>query len=89
MFSFHANDYDILDAEIAFDEAQEKYPDNYMIVMNGHVLNKRLHGDIVAILTKDEYDALAMPKSIAPRFGVLEGVSILRGKVDNSLGIYL
>jgi hypothetical protein len=89
MFSFYASDYPILEANVPYDTMQEEYPDNYMVVMNGRVVDKCLHGDIVAFLTEDEYEALEMPNSIAPKFSIIEGVSILQRRAGNSLGIYL
>lgn len=89
MFSFFETEYEVLEANMVFDVMQEKYPDKYMVVMNGHVENKRLCSDIVAILSQEKYNALEKQSSIAPKFGIVEGISVLYGKVDNSLGIYL
>jgi len=89
VFSFFEDNYTILEANVAFDDAQERYPDSYMVTINGHVKDKRIHGDIIAILSQDEYNTLVIPQSIAPKFSVLEGLNVVRGKVGNSLGVYL
>jgi hypothetical protein len=51
MFSFFENSYVVIEGGVIYEDMQEKYPDNYMIVNNTHVANERLYGDIIAILT--------------------------------------
>ena len=88
MFSFFEKDYSVIENNVMLEDMQEKYTDKYMITTNGHVENERIHFDIIAILTPEEYDALEMPKSIAPKFGILEGLSVMLERINNSYGIH-
>jgi hypothetical protein len=83
MFTFTADHYDVIERNIRHGEVIEKYPDCYMIVMNGHVENEAIHGDIVAVLTKDEYVALIKPRNLAPRFGIWKGSALIEEDVNN------
>jgi hypothetical protein len=67
-------------------DAIEKYPDRYMIVTNGHVEDREIHGDILALLTKEEYAALDKPKSLTPKFGFWLGAALMEEEVNNWLG---
>ena len=88
MFSFFENDYSVIENNVMFEDMQIKYADKYMIIKNGHVENKRIHGDIIAILTPEEYEVLEVPKSIAPKFAVWEGYSIMIERITNLYGIH-
>ena len=54
MFSFSDNNPTIQESCISLDDAQEKYQDKYMIVTNVKVVDERIHGDIVAVLSAEE-----------------------------------
>jgi hypothetical protein len=86
MFSFNEDHYDAIEKNISHGEAIEKYPDSYMVVMNGHLEDKKVHGDIVALLTWDEYIALEKPNNIVPKFGFWVGNAMMEWEVYNSLG---
>jgi len=65
MFSFTAERYDVLDNGIMYEDAQSKYPNKIMIVQNVPVKHKRIYGNIIAIMSVDEYEILSKPKNIA------------------------
>ena len=87
MFSFTAERYDILDGSIMYEVAQSKYPNKIMIVQNVHVKDKRIYGDIIAIMSVDEYEILRKPKKISLRFGIWEGDDLMVMKVERSYGV--
>ena len=88
MFSFISTDYKIIEKNIIYEVAQKKYHDKIMIVTNGHVENKRIRGDIIAILIPEDFDMLEMPENIAPRFGIWEGDSIRMERLVSLVGIF-
>jgi len=79
MFTFKNPQPPILDGNITWGEAEEKYPDKFMIVINMHIDKTELHGDIIAILTPMEYSELDFPEPMAPRYDVWKGLDIKRG----------
>jgi hypothetical protein len=76
MFSFTDPNPTILEHNIDWGEAQNKYHDSYMIVINSHLEGSRLHGDIVAILTPEEYFALNKPNPLVPKYEAWIGVAL-------------
>ena len=88
MFSFSDPNPPVLERNIEWGEAEEKYPDKFMIVTNTHVEDSYLYGDIVAILSPKEYVDLEKPKVITPRYRVWEGIAV---KMEGMgiLGFYL
>ena len=85
MFSFDDPSPQILEHNIDWGEAQEKYPHSYMIVINRHLIGTKLHGDIIGILTPEEYDFLEKPVPFLPKYCIWEGVAVM-GK---GLGVYV
>jgi hypothetical protein len=51
--------------------------------------DKLIHGDIVAILTKEEYTALDKPKNLAPKFGFWVGNAMMMEEAYNRIGFSL
>ena len=88
MFSFMSNNHKILVSGIQLERAREEYPDKCIVVTNACVKNERVFADIVAILSKEEYDAIEKPKSIAPKFSVWKGIALQLEEVNGSLGVY-
>jgi hypothetical protein len=86
MFLFTEDHYDAIEKNITHGEAIEKYPDSYMIVMNGHLEDREVHGDIVALLTRDEYVALEKPNNIVPKFGFWVGNTMMMAEAYNRVG---
>jgi len=87
MFSFFDTIHNIIEKNIIYEVAQKKYHNKIMIVINGHVENRRIRGDIIAILTPEEFDELDKPDDIAPRFSIWEGDSIRIERLVSSVGI--
>ena len=79
MFSFTNSNPPIIESNIAWGDAEEKYPDKFMIVINSHFDNTEMLGDIVAILTPIEYSKLDFPEPMAPKYIVWKGLDIKRG----------
>jgi len=75
MFSFDG-EHEILEHNVIIEDMEQKYHDKYMIVINGHGEDSRIKGDIVAILTPEEFYALEKPKQWLPKYGLWEGFSI-------------
>ena len=65
MFSFANPDPPILERNIIWGDAEEKYPDKFMIVINARFVDSELHGDIIAMLTPEEYSELDFPEPMA------------------------
>ena len=89
MFSFNEQNYKTIETNVKYDDMVEKYPDSYMIAMNGHLINEEIHGDIVAILSATDYHSLNKPKNIVPRFSIWKGIAVRTEEVHNRLGISL
>ena len=66
----------VYESGVEIDAMEAKYHDKYMIVINGRSENGRILGDIVAILTPDEYHTLKKPKPMLPKYRVWEGNSL-------------
>ena len=88
MFSFYEPNPPILERNILWGDAEEKYPDKYMIVTNTHVENAELYGDILAILTPAEYVKLQRPKPMTPKYQVWEGIA-LKSEGLGVVGFYM
>ena len=88
MFSFTDPNPTILEHNIRWGEAEEKYPDKFIIVINPHFENAELHGDIVAILTPDEYRTLDFPEPLAPKYNVWKGLK-LKMEGLGAIGYYM
>jgi len=79
VFSFTDPNPSVLERNITWGDAEEKYPDKFMIVVNAHFDNTEMHGDIIAILTPIEYSELDFPEPMAPKYIVWKGLDIKRG----------
>ena len=88
MFSFSDTNPPILERNIRWGEAEEKYRDKFMIVINSHVKDTYLYGDIIAILTPEEYIQLDFPEPAMPKYGVWKGLT-LKMEGLGALGYYL
>ena len=86
MLSFAANSYEIVERNVRLGDMVEKYPNNYIVVINGHVENEEIHGDVVAILSKEEYDSLDKPTNLTPKFTIWKGTALRLEEVNNRLG---
>ena len=81
MSIFFNSNPQILVQNIDWGEAQEKYYDKYMIVINSHLEGTRLHGDIIAILTPEEYFALKKPDPLAPKYEAWIGAALQNERI--------
>ena len=88
MFSFSEPNPIILEKNILWGDAEEKYRDKFLIVMNAHFENTGLYGDIVAILTPEEYSELDFPEPMAPTYNVWKGLQ-LKMEGLGALGYYM
>jgi len=88
MFSFTNPDPPILERNIIWGDAEEKYPDKFMIVINARFVDSELYGDIIAMLTPEEYSELDFPEPMAPKFNVWKGMK-LKMEGLGVLGYYL
>ena len=88
MFSFSNPNPAILENNIRWGEAEEKYRDKFMIVINPHLEDTYLYGDIIAILTPEEYSELDFPEPMAPKYNVWKGIK-LKMEGLGALGYYL
>jgi len=79
---------DILVHKIKWGDAEKKYPDKYLIATNTYVEDGDLYGDIIGILTPEEYCALKRPKPMAPKYYLWEGLE-LKAKGLGVLGYYV
>ncbi|MCL1997971.1 MAG: hypothetical protein FWG65_04305 [Turicibacter sp.] len=85
MFTFKSDyDYEILERDVIFDEMIQKYHDKYMIVLIRPQKNNRSCGNIVAILTPDEYYNLEWPNPVPNKYVVWKGFSL---KLEG-MGVY-
>ena len=89
MFSFGRDNYTIIESNVVYEEMQEKYPDRIMVVINTCVRNMRLCGDIIALLTEEEFSLVEQPESIAPRFGIWLGDMLEEERAANLYGVYV
>jgi hypothetical protein len=76
MFSFSNPEPQVIEQNVDWGYAQEKYRENYMIVINSHLENARIHGDIIAILTPEEYISLEKPEPLTPKYSLWIGMAI-------------
>ena len=88
MFSFKEPEYKILEKDVAKSDIISKYKDNYLIVKNAHNVNGRIYGDVLAILTREEFEELDLGECEAPKFYIWEGIIIRNEVNENRLGIY-
>jgi len=88
MFSFTESKPSILEHNIIWGDAEEKYPDKFMIVINTRFEESELRGDVIAILTPEEYSELDFPEPLAPKFNVWKGIK-LKMEGLGVLGYYL
>ena len=90
MFAFD-KPYEIIEKNILIDDLREKYPDNIMITINGHIEEERRHGDVIAILTEEEYTKLRknFPVNYSSKFATIKGINILRDGREGWLGVFL
>jgi Golgi nucleoside diphosphatase len=88
MFSFDKQPYEIIEKNVLIDDIRRKYPDNIMITINGCVKDRKRHGDVVAILTAEEYLLLRedLPNDYSMRFSTIKGINILNEEKENYLG---
>ena len=88
MFSFSDPNPVVLEKNILWGDAEEKYSDKYMIVTNTHVEEAELYGDILAILTPMEYAQLKRPKPMTPKYQVWRGLKLLSEGLG-AIGFYM
>ena len=86
MFSFDEKDYRVIEANIKYKLIEEKYKDKYIIIMNGHLENGHLYGDVVGLLTETEYGQMHFPLDVSERFTILKGNIVRKKEVENYLG---
>ena len=86
MFSFEEKDYAIIEANIKYKAIEEKYNDKYIIIMNGHLENGHLYGDVVGLLTEAEYGQIQFPTDVSERFTILKGDIVRQKEVEHYLG---
>ena len=84
MYSFSTATAEVLERDVNIEAMEEKYPDKYMLVINSHLVDGRIFGDIVAFLKSEEYRELKKEKAIPSDYSVWEGDSLKLG----GLGIY-
>jgi hypothetical protein len=78
----------ILESKVKLCDAEKTHHDKYVIATNAHVENAELYGDIIAILTPEEYANLKKPNPMTPKYVVMEGLSLkVRGL--GVLGYYM
>ena len=75
MFSFDG-EHEILEKDVIIQEMEMKYHDKYLIITNAYSKDARIRGDVIAILTPEEYRKLEKPKPMLPKYGVGEGFSL-------------
>ena len=88
MFAFDKKPYEIIEKDAIIHDIRRVYPDKVMIVLNSHVKNKQRCGDIVAILTTEEYAQLRrnLPENYSSVFSTIKGINILTEEKENYLG---
>jgi hypothetical protein len=89
MSSFKADSCSVIEQGANYDEMVGKYPDSYIVVRNGHMKDGETYGDVVAILTQEEYNPSDIPRNFVPRFTVWEGNSIAKGVGCNRVGHFV
>ncbi|MCL1996453.1 MAG: hypothetical protein FWG63_09630 [Defluviitaleaceae bacterium] len=75
MFSFDG-EHKILEHNVIIEDMEDKYHDKYMIAINRYGGDTRIRGDVVAILTPDEYFSLEKPKPMPSKYSVWKGLSL-------------
>jgi len=89
MFTFDQDSYQVIEQGVIYEEMQRKYPNKLMVVINAHVNNMRLCGDIIALLSEEEFSKVKVPKNIAPKFGIWRGDILEEERAANLYGVYL
>lgn len=87
MFSlFDTNTHTVYESNVCLDDMEEKYTDKYMIASNMQLIDSQLYGNIIAILTPNEYTSFKKqhPESILPDYCIIVGVELKAG----GLGVY-
>ena len=84
MSIFSISNPKILEHNIDWGEAQEKYYNKYMIVINSHLEGTRLHGDIIAILTPAEFFTLSKPEPMVPKYEAWIGITLQNERIGAS-----
>jgi hypothetical protein len=86
MFTFGDANPVVYERDVVLDAMEVKYRDKYMIATNINSEGMQLRGDIVAILSSDEYSELRKtgPERLTPKYMVLEGLDMKLG----GLGVY-
>ena len=90
MFSFDTIKHDIREYDVVLDEMETKYRDKYMVFINVASKDMQLRGDLVAVLSPDEYAELRKHGAlkIPQNYTVLKGVDLLIGGLG-AYGLYL
>ena len=89
MFSFKNIEYPVLITNISETEAINQYSENYLIVKNSYNNRGEIYGDIIAILTREEFADLDLKDCKAPKFYIWEGRIIEDEGRTAGLGAYL
>jgi hypothetical protein len=72
---------EIIEENIELGDAMELYPDRFMIATNFRTGSPGIRGDIIAVLSPDEYLSLEKPNPMAPKFNVWVGTLLKRERV--------
>jgi len=89
MFSFEKKNHNVLIKNIAKSDVTSKHSGNYIIAKDVYNDGGKFYGDVLAILTKEEFEKLDLRECKAPKFYIWEGVTIRDEVNENRLGIYI
>jgi hypothetical protein len=84
MFSFDNPNPQILERGVNYNDIEATYNDKYVIAINARHIDSATYGDIIAILTPEEYRNLGKPNKSYPTYTVMQGYKLMLG----GLGIY-
>jgi hypothetical protein len=84
MFTFDNPNPAILERNMDFNEIETIYPDKYVIAINARHIDSITYGDIIAILSPEQYRNLDKPNKSFPTYTVMQGINLILG----GLGIY-
>jgi hypothetical protein len=88
-FSFDKESYTPIEERVRYSDMKTKYPDRLMVVMNTRVIDGCIYGDVVELLTPEQFKRLDKPMSFAPRFRIWAGSVLEEEKAANMSGVFL
>ena len=88
MYLFSTETSEVLEQDVSIEAMEEKYHDKDMLVINSHLVDGRIFGDIVALLKPEEYRELKKENVIPSDYSVWEGDSLKWGGLG-TYGLYL